>query len=164
MVSQMNQKEIDELYKEKMISGGYCPKCGDFLIPRKKTRYIVGLGPGQSREVGISLECINPKCDYKVDLGDDAQVTERKTEADNPINSISGKLYPEIYHRNAFGSKDIVRCSGQIKRSLLKTVKKSSIIDMDQIDQEGKIVIVEYLDEKSGLKREFLNEIRIIDE
>jgi len=159
----MNQREINELYKEKMVSGGYCPECGDFLIPRKKTRYIVGLGPGQSIETGIRLECINPKCDYKVDLGDDAQVTERKAETDN---SISDKLYPEneSYHRNAFGSKDIVMCSGQIKRSLLKTVKKSRITDIDHLDQEGKGVIVEYLDEENKLRRELLNEIRIIDE
>lgn len=154
----MKQSEINRLYKEKMISGGYCPKCNDFLIPRKKTKYV----QGARLETGVILECINPKCDYKIDLGDDAQVTERKTETDN---SISGKIYPknEIYHRDAFGSKDIVMCSGQIHRSLLKPVKRSSVIGMEPIDQEGK-VIVEYFDEENRLRIEFLDEIRFIDE
>ena len=156
MVSQMKQREIDRLYKEKMISGGYCPKCGDFLIPRKRTKYVMGT----NLNTGVSLECINPKCDYEIDLGDDAQVTERKTEADNPINS---KLLPKngINYRNALGAFMSI---GQMKRSLPKTVKKSSIIDMDRIDQEGKLVIVEYFDEKNELRREFLDEIRIVDE
>lgn len=169
MVSQMKQSEINRLYREKMISGGYCPKCNDFLIPRKKTTYIKGV----KLETGVSLECINPKCDYKIDLGDDAQVTERKTEVDNPINSISGKIYPknEINHRNAFGSKDIVMCSGELERSLLPSVRKSSIIDMYPLNQELNPwfkkkggVIVEYFDEKNKLRREFLEDIRLIDE
>lgn len=171
----MKQSEINRLYREKMVSGGYCPKCGDFLIPRKKTTYIRGVGykGGANFETGVSLECINPQCDYKIDLGDDAQVTERKTEADNPINSISGKLYPknEIYHRDAFGSKDIIMCSGQIKRSLLPSVKKSSIVDMFPLNQElnpwfkdKRSLVVEYFDEKNELRRAFLEDVRIIDE
>lgn len=161
--------EINRLYKEKMISGGYCPECGDFLIPRKKTTRIKGVGGykgGADFETGVSLECINPQCDYKIDLGDDAQVTERKTETDNPINSISGKLYPKnlINHRNAFGAEDIIMCSGQIKRSFPINVKKSNITDMLQVDQEGKTVVVEYFDEENKLRREFLDHIRIIDE
>lgn len=158
----MKQSEINRLYREKMISGGYCPKCGDFLIPRKETTYIKGVGHygGKKFETGVSLECINPQCDYKIDLGDDAQVTERKTETDNP-NSISDKN--EYYHRDAFGSKDIVMCSGQIHRSFPKPVKRSSIIGMD-LDQEGKGVIIEYFDEENNLRIEFLDEIRLIDE
>ena len=158
----MKQSEINRLYREKMISGGYCPKCGDFLIPRKKTASIRGIR-GEKLETGVSLECINPKCDYAIDLGDDAQVTERKTEADN---SIGDKLYPNyrnVYHRDAFGSKDIVMCSGQIHRSFPKTVKRSSIIGMD-LDKEGKGVIIEYFDEENRLRIEFLDEIRLIDE
>lgn len=153
----MNQSEINRLYREKMISGGYCPKCGDFLIPRKKTTRIKGIGGGASFETGVSLECINPQCDYTIDLGDDAQVTKRKTEVNNS--------YPknEYYHRNAFGSKDIIMCNGQIHRSFPKTVKRSSIIGMD-IDQEGKGVIIEYFDEENRLRIEFLDEIRLIDE
>lgn len=163
----MKQSEINRLYREKMISGGYCPKCGDFLIPRKKRKYIAGIGyhkRGTTLETGIRLECINPQCDYTIDLGDDAQVTERKTEADSP-NSISGKVYPknEIYHRDAFGSKDIIMCSGQIHRSFPITVKRSNIIGMD-LDQEGKGVIVEYFDEENRLRIEFLDEIILIDE
>lgn len=156
----MRQREIDRLYKEKMISGGYCPKCNDFLIPRKRRSFI----QGTTIVTGISLECINPQCDYKIDLGDDAQATEHKTEVNNPIGSV-GTLYHknEINHRNAFGSKDIVMCSGQIHRSLLKPVKRSSVIGMDRIDQEGK-VIVEYFDEENRLRIEFLDEVRFIDE
>ena len=162
----MRQSEINRLYKEKMISGGYCPKCGDFLIPRKKTTFIEGI----KLETGVSLECINPQCDYKIDLGNDAQVTEHKTKTDNLTNSIKELYhkneinYRNGYYRDAFGSRDIFMCNGHIKRSFPKTIKKSNIISMDQLDQAGKLVIVEYLDEKNELRREFLDEIRIIDE
>ncbi|MBR1679615.1 MAG: hypothetical protein IJ704_03130 [Bacilli bacterium] len=61
-MSQWKQYELDKAFKEKMISGGYCPKCGDFLIPRKIPI---------THDYGIEMECINPECDFKREIGKD---------------------------------------------------------------------------------------------
>lgn len=62
------ESELNEVFKEKMISGGYCPKCGDFLIPRKMSKKINSFGNPVTHDYGIKMKCINPECDFKKEI------------------------------------------------------------------------------------------------
>lgn len=46
-------RALNKIFEEKMIAGGFCPKCGDFLIPRKEGEYFDH----------ITMQCIS--CGYE---------------------------------------------------------------------------------------------------
>lgn len=84
--------DLDKIFKEKMIAGGFCPDCGDFLIPRKKDTCII-------------MECIN--CNYREEITPNTSTGTLKKSIKEDLfpRDPTGKKYSKIIIKKHWGVK-----------------------------------------------------------